>query len=86
MTTTPIPLSILLLHVLLAFEQDYGSTDTELSALPVLAKILRVLVEGSVDIKAVPELARISTRAVRTATQNLEREGWLSMTPVKRGL
>tara|TARA_E500000331_G_scaffold270765_1_gene262324 strand:- start:251 stop:511 length:261 start_codon:yes stop_codon:yes gene_type:complete len=86
MTTTPIPLSILLLHVLLAFEQAYGSTDTELSALPVLANILRVLVECSVDIKAVPELARISTRAVRTATQNLEREGWLSMTPVKRGL
>ena len=86
MPTTPIPLPILLSHVLLAFEQDYGSTDTELPMLPVLANILRVLGEGSVDIKAVPELARISTRAVRTATQNLEREGWLSMTPVKRGL
>ena len=86
MTTAPIPLPVLLSHVLLAFEQDYGSTDDELPTLPVLANILRVLDGGNVNIKALPELARISTRAVRVATQNLEREGWLSMTSVKRGL
>ncbi|MEM7016768.1 MAG: hypothetical protein AAF512_05435 [Pseudomonadota bacterium] len=80
------PLPILLSHILLAFERDYDMTDAELPSLPVLSNLLRVLDPAGVDIKALPELGRVSTRAIRIATQSVEQDGWLTIKSVKRGL
>ncbi|MEM7362436.1 MAG: hypothetical protein AAF525_00300 [Pseudomonadota bacterium] len=80
-------LPVLLSHALLGFERDYDdSTDADVPGLAVLLNILRVLESGDTDLKAMPTHGRITTRAVRIATQTLERAGWLTITSVKRGL
>lgn len=52
----------------------------------VLLNILRAIETSDADIQAIPAHGCIKTRAVRIATQILERAGWLMITFVKRCL
>lgn len=81
--TPPRTLPALLTHALVAFTRDYeGSPDVP--RLVVFSNMLRVIDDNGVDIKALPGLARISQRAVRVALRDLERDGWLTVKPVKK--
>lgn len=79
------PLPVLLAHVLLAFEQDYNAARTEVPQLPYLLNLLRVLDTDGVDVKQLPELARLSKRAAHMATQLAEKRGWLKVEAIARG-
>ncbi|MEM7219365.1 MAG: hypothetical protein AAF515_13450 [Pseudomonadota bacterium] len=77
MTRTKTPLPVLLAHVLLKLEKDYQNARQEVPPLPFLLNLLRVLNGNGVRTKDLPQLARLSIRAARMATQIAEKRDWV---------
>jgi DNA-binding MarR family transcriptional regulator len=81
-------LPVLLWSVLKDLEREYaseGATGIEMPSLDLWANLLRVLGESVIDARELPELVRLSKRAVRTRIATGIRRGWVEPQKIGQG-
>ena len=84
---TETPLSFLLSHVFSAFEQDCAAAAGGEAAQPSLAvwsNFLRVIGDGGIPSRQLPQHAVLSRRGQRAVQRDLQRLGWVHVTKEER--